>query len=194
MGFMRRRWIVGLGMVAALMLLGCGSEESESTTTTTTSDGATLDEGIGANGDDTGDAGDLSDLSDLGDGEGRVPSPDGALSPEEARQRMAEAGYECSEIEGYEVGPEEVDLGVAPSATFGCDGDDGSIEFIVAADEADVGRLFVVIERAGCGFEPDLALTGEGRWIAGPRDEGDPDAVAAAADVLGTELLQFECD
>lgn len=188
---MRRGWIVGIGLVGALGLLGCGDDEQADPTTTDVAQ--TPEETTGDDGPELGDDATEFTLPDLGDGEGRVPSPDGALSPEEAREELIAGGYDCGDIETYEVADDEMDLGVAPAATFGCDGPDGAIEVIIAADEVEVGQLYVLVESAACGFEPELVLTGEGRWLAGPRDEGAPDAIAAAAEVLGTDLLPFEC-
>lgn len=186
---MRRDWLVGFGTACVLVLAGCSSDSDADGTTTSAADAATEDEGS----DPHGDPGPLGTLPELGDGQGRVPSPDDALTPEAAREELVAAGYECGDIEDYEPVPGDEDLGVTPSATFSCDGEAGAVEFLVAADEADVGRLFVLVESAVCDFEPDLTLTGEGRWLAGPRDENDPGAVARVAELLGTDVLPFEC-
>jgi hypothetical protein len=204
---MGRGRIVGVGLVGALALFGCGvDDEPEETTTTTTAapdetsgdDGSTDDDATAEEDatpeEEAAEQGLFPDLDALGDGAGRVPSPDAALSPEAARDRLVAAGYDCGEIEDYEIGPDEADLGIGPTATFGCEGGDGPIETIIAADEDEIGRLFVLVEGAACGFEPDLVLTGEGRWLTGPLGESDTAAVTAAAEVLGTELLPFDCE
>lgn len=190
---MAHRWISwtgAVGLVASVALAGCGVDD-ESADTTTTTEAPPDDDAPGADEDPL--VPDPFDLDELGDGSGRVPSPDDARSPEEVRVGLVDAGFDCTEVEEYDPSPGDADLGVAPSATFGCEGPPGAIEIIVAADETDIGRLFVLVESTACAIEQDLVLTGEGRWLGGPRDEGDVEVVAAVAEVLGTELLGFDC-